>query len=68
MDAGFVADLLFLQHGELGGFQHAIEAAEDAERKDDLAVFGLFLVAAQEIGDGPDEGGEIAISHEVDGI
>ena len=51
------------EHGGLGGLQHAIETAKDGERQNDLAVFGLLVVAAQEIGDGPDEGGKIRVGH-----
>ena len=51
------------EHGGLGGFEHAVEAAQDGERQDDLAVLGLLVVAAQQIGDGPDEGGEIGVAH-----
>ena len=51
------------QHGGLGRLQHAIQPPQHGEGQDDLAVFGLLVVAAQEIGDGPDEGGEIRISH-----
>ena len=61
--AGLLALGQFGEHGGLGGLQHAIETAEDGERQDDLAVFGLLVVAAQEIGDGPDEGGEIGVGH-----
>ena len=61
--AGLLALGQLGEHGGLGGFQHAIETAEDRERQDDLAVFGLLVVAAQEIGDGPDEGGEIGVAH-----
>ena len=46
------------QHGRLGRLQHAIEPAQHGEGQDDLAVVGLLVVAAQEIGDRPDEGGE----------
>ncbi len=34
-------------------FQDALQAAQHGERQDDLAVVGLLVVAAQEIGDGP---------------
>jgi hypothetical protein len=40
----------------LGGFEHAVEAAQHREGQDDLAVLGLLVVAAQQVGDGPDEG------------
>ena len=36
---------------------------QDGERQDHLALFGLLEVAAEEIGDGPDEGGEVGIRH-----
>ena len=32
---------------------------------DDLAVFGLPVVTAKEIGDGPDTGGEVRIAHRI---
>ncbi len=57
-----------LQHRRLGGLQHAVEAAQDGEGEDDLAVLGLLVVAAQEVGDGPDEGGEVRIGHRVDRV
>ena len=44
------------QHGRLGGFQHAVQPPQHGERQDDFAVFGLLVIAAQQIGDGPDEG------------
>ncbi|MDP2823101.1 MAG: hypothetical protein Q8O52_10565 [Sulfuritalea sp.] len=50
-------------HGGLGGFQHAVETAQDGERENDLAVFGLLVITAQEIGDGPDEGREVGVGH-----
>ena len=40
----------------LVGFEDAIETPQHRERQDDLAVLGLLVVAAQEVGDGPDEG------------
>jgi hypothetical protein len=43
------------EDGGLGGFEDAIQAAQDSERQDDLAVVGLFVVAAEQVGDGPDE-------------
>ena len=61
--SAFCALLQLRQHGGLGGFQHAIEPPQHGERQDDLAVFGLLVVAAQQIGDGPDEGREIGVAH-----
>ena len=63
IQAGRLAGFLLGQHGGLGGFQHAIQAAQHGEGQDDLAVFGLLVVAAQEVGDGPDEGGKVGIAH-----
>jgi hypothetical protein len=37
------------------GLENAVETAEDREWKDDLSVFGLLVIATEEIGDGPDE-------------
>jgi len=48
----------------LGGLQHAVQTAEHSERQDDLPVFGLLVIPAKEIGDGPDKWGEIRIRHE----
>ena len=52
-----------LKHGRLGGLEHAVEAAQDGEREDHLAVVGLLEVASEKIGDGPDEGGEVGVGH-----
>ena len=38
------------------GIEDAIEPPQHAEWQNDFAVFGLPIVATQEIGDGPDEG------------
>jgi hypothetical protein len=59
---GLLALLLFREHRGLCGLEHAIQPAQDSEREDDLPVFRLLVVAAQEIGDGPEEGGEIGIA------
>ena len=62
--AEFCLGVQLSQDGGLGGFEHAIEAAQHREGQDDLAVFGLLVVAAQEVGNGPDEGGEVGFSHD----
>ena len=49
-----------LEHGLLGRLEHAVEAADHRQRQDDLAVLGLLVVAAQQVGDRPDEGGVVA--------
>jgi hypothetical protein len=56
------------QHGGLGGFEHAVEAAQHGEGQDDLAVVGLLVVATEEVGDGPDEGGQGLLVHEETGV
>jgi hypothetical protein len=43
----------------LGGLEDAVEASERDERQDDSAILGLLVVAAQQIGDGPDEAGVV---------
>ena len=48
-----------LKDGILGIFENAVQTAQDDERQDDLAVFGLFEVAAQDFRDRPDERAEI---------
>lgn len=55
--------LLLGEHGLLGRLQHAIETAQDGERQNDLPVLGLLVIAPEEIGDGPDEGGEVRVAH-----
>ena len=47
------------EDGLLGRLQHAVEAAKDGQREDDLAVLGLLVVAPEQIGDGPDERGVV---------
>ena len=42
---------------------HAFETPQHRKRKDDLAVIGLPVIAAQEVGDRPDEGGEGLVIH-----
>jgi hypothetical protein len=53
----------FRQHGGLGGFQHAIEPTQHGKRQDDLAMFRLLAIAAQQIGNRPDERGKIGVAH-----
>ncbi len=67
VDAGLGALRQLGHHGGFGGGEDAVEAAEDGEGEDDLAVFGLLEVAAEEVGDRPDESGEALIGHAADG-
>jgi hypothetical protein len=43
------------QYGSFGKFQHAVQAAQHGEREDDFAVFRLLVVAAQQVGYGPEK-------------
>ncbi len=45
----------------LGRLQHAVQAADDGQRQDDLAVLGLLVVAAEQVGDRPDEAGQFLV-------
>jgi hypothetical protein len=47
------------------GFEYAVQTAQHREGKDDLSVFGLFEVASQEIGDGPEKRGKIGFGHRL---
>nr|WP_236919213.1 hypothetical protein [Ereboglobus luteus] len=50
--------------GGLGFFEDAVDAPQDGEGEDDFAVVGLFVIAAKEIGDGPEERGKVGFRHE----
>ena len=63
IQAGLRPDRQLVQHGLLGGLQHAVQATEHGERQDDLAVVGLLVVAAEQVGDRPDERGKIGAGH-----
>ena len=45
-------------HCRLTARQHAVEPTQHHERQDHPPVLGLLVVAAQQIDDRPDEGGE----------
>ena len=47
IDTGLLFAGLFGQYGVLGGFQHAVQTAQHSKGQNNLAVFGLFVVAAQ---------------------
>jgi hypothetical protein len=70
-EEGLGREILLLFGGKFGkdrgfrGFEDAVESAEDSERKDDLAIFGLFVIATLEIRDRPDERGQRLLGHEV---
>src|SRR5437660_4635786 len=62
--AGFIVDALgktFLgrQNGRLGCLKDAIEPPHHDKGEDHLAVFGLLEVAAQDVGNRPDERAEV---------
>ncbi len=45
----------------LGRCEDRVEAADHRERQDDAPVLGLLVVAAEQIGDGPDEVGQLRV-------
>ena len=45
---------LFSEHRSLGRFEDTVQAAEDREGEDDLAIFRLLVIATEKVGDGPD--------------
>lgn len=46
------------QHRILGGRQHAVASSQHGKGQDHLAVVRQLVFAAQEVGDGPQEGGQ----------
>ena len=63
IQAGRLAFRFFRQDRRLAGFQQAVEPPQHGEGKDDLAVLRLLVVAPEQIGDGPDEGGKVGVGH-----
>lgn len=59
----FFPFLLFRQDSFLGWFQHTVQSPQHGKGKDDLTVFGLFVVTTQQVCDGPDKAGEILLVH-----
>ena len=59
--------LVLLQHLLPRVVQHAVEPPEDREREDHLPVVGLLVVAAEEVGHRPDEGGDLGEGLELAG-
>ncbi|MNZ98166.1 hypothetical protein D3C78_1174430 [compost metagenome] len=55
------------QNGGLGRPQHALHAPQQGERQDDAAVLRLLEIAAQQVGDGPEEGGGLGVIFRVHG-
>jgi hypothetical protein len=54
-----------LEHGFLAGRQHGVEAAQHGQRQHHALVLRRAVGAAQQIGDGPDEVGEL-LKEDVD--
>ncbi len=57
--------LLLLQDRLLGRGKDAVQPPEHREWEDDAAVLGLAVVAAEEVGDRPDERGKNRSSEDV---
>ncbi len=51
------------QHGRLGGLEHAVEPAQHGEWQNDPPILGLLVISPQQIGDRPNEGGQIGLRH-----
>jgi len=62
-DAGGLFRGVLLEHRGLGGGEDAVQAPQHVEGQDDPAVLAPLEIAAQEIGDRPDEGGEGLLVH-----
>ena len=65
VDAKWLAAGQFGQDSLLGGREHTVEAAQHGEGEDDAAVLGLPVVAAEEVGHRPEEGGKGLLVHGV---
>jgi hypothetical protein len=66
IDTGLLSGGVFCQYGFLGRLEDTIDATQDSEGKDDLAVLRLLVVTAEQIGDGSNKGGN-ADAFEVQG-
>lgn len=51
----WAAGVNFLEDGCFGRRENAIQPPQHGERQYDAPVFGLFIIAAQQIGDRPDK-------------
>ena len=60
----FLLVLELLERRRLGRPKNAIEPSQDSERQNDLAVVRLLVVAPQQVGDRPYEGGKGLVVHE----
>ena len=65
VDAKWLAAGQLGQDGLLGGCKDTVEAAQHGEREDDAAILGLLVVATEEVGHRPEEGGEGLLVHGV---
>ena len=50
-------------HGLAGGREYAVEPPQDSEGEDDVLVMAAFEGIADEVSDGPDEGGDFGVVH-----
>lgn len=46
-----------------GRREHAVEPSQDGEREDDVLLVAALEGVADEVGDGPDEGGNFGVVH-----
>jgi hypothetical protein len=47
----------------LRGLQDLVDAAEDGQREDDVLVLAALEGVADQVGDGPEEGGDLGVGH-----
>jgi len=65
IQAGLGALVQLGQHFGLGRRKHAVQTPQHGERQDDLAVFRLLVVTAQQVGNRPDKGGQGLLIHQA---
>jgi hypothetical protein len=65
LDAAAREPIVLLHDRVPGVLQHAVQAPQHGEGQDDLAVVVLLEVAAQQVGDGPQEAGRLGEAGEL---
>lgn len=64
VNSGRLTFHFLLQDRFLRRFQNAIQPPQNGKRKNDATVFGLLVIAAQQVRDRPNERGEVLFAHE----
>jgi hypothetical protein len=55
VEAGSLPFFLFLEDQRFGFLEDAVQSPQHGERQDDTPVFRLLVVAAEQVGDSPNE-------------